>query len=289
MAKSVLEKLRDDYHKQICEDLLSYRSGTKFLNIADKSSKASVEISDLMVAKLPAKISKTNLSSQTIGQRFTETTKSFVDTSFRKLGHLRPGDWIATTSQAGIGIAKYDQYEHLAKLDALVKQYPDLKSALGGDYLVIPDIIIARKSESDQVINLNEEFVGASKASGSLSPLRVNNFDSDHVILHASISCKWTIRSDRAQNTRTEALNLIRNRKGKTPQVVAVTFEPLPTRLASICLGTGDLDCTYHVALHELQSALSETSYHDQSEMLNEFIEGRRLRDIGDLPLDLAV
>lgn len=31
---------------------------------------------------------------------------------------------------------------------------------------------------------------------------------------HASISAKFTMRSDRAQNSRTEALNLIRNRKG---------------------------------------------------------------------------
>lgn len=107
-------------------------------------------------------------------------------------------------------------------------------------------------------------------------------------ILHASISCKWTIRSDRAQNTRTEALNLIRNRKGKVPIVVAVTFEPLPTRIASIALGTGDLDCTYHGALHELLEAVEEAGSEDQKEMLDTLVQGRRLRDISDLPFDLA-
>ncbi len=37
--------------------------------------------------------------------------------------------------------------------------------------------------------------------------------------------------SDRAQNTRSEALNLIRNRKGRLPHIVVVTEEPSPSRL----------------------------------------------------------
>ena len=71
-------------------------------------------------------------------------------------------------------------------------------------------------------------------------------------LLHASISCKWTIRSDRSQNARSEAQNLIRNRKGHLPHVVVITAEPSPSRLASIALGTGDIDCVYHFALYEL-------------------------------------
>jgi acetylornithine deacetylase/succinyl-diaminopimelate desuccinylase-like protein len=42
---------------------------------------------------------------------------------------------------------------------------------------------------------------------------------------------------------RSTGLNLIRNRKGHTPHIAAMTAEPLPTRLASLALGTGDLDC----------------------------------------------
>lgn len=121
---------------------------------------------------------------------------------------------------------------------------------------------------------------------GRYTPLRerVNKIS----ILHASISCKWTIRSDRAQNTRTEALNLIRNRKGKVPFVAAVTFEPMPTRIASIALGTGDLDCTYHGCLQELLEAVEEIRNQGQKDMLHTLVDGRRLRDISDLALDLA-
>lgn len=96
-------------------------------------------------------------------------------------------------------------------------------------------------------------------------------------------------RSDRGQNARTEALNLIRNRKGRLPHVVSVTAEPLPTRLASLALGTGDLDCVYHFALPELQAAIAGIDNEDQMDMLKTLTEGRRLRDISDLPFDLAI
>ncbi len=70
---------------------------------------------------------------------------------------------------------------------------------------------------------------------------------------------------------------------------MTVTAEPLPTRLASLALGTGDLDCVYHFALPELREAVEKIGSEDQLEMLLGMINGRRLRDISDLPLDLAI
>ena len=108
-------------------------------------------------------------------------------------------------------------------------------------------------------------------------------------LLHASISCKWTLRSDRAQNARAEALNLVRNRKGHLPHVVVVTGEPLPSRLASLALGTGDIDCVYHFALSELMKTVEDAGLSDAQDMLAIMVNGKRLKDISDLPLDLAV
>jgi hypothetical protein len=108
-------------------------------------------------------------------------------------------------------------------------------------------------------------------------------------ILHASISCKLTIRSDRSQNSRSEALNLIRNRRGKLPHIVVVTGEPLPSRLSSIALGGGDIDCVYHFALPELLETVKELNLPDSEEALKIMVDGKRLKDISDLPLDLAV
>ncbi len=204
--------------------------------------------------------------------------------------HRGPGDWALSTSQGASGIAKFAQYAHIAQLQKVIEEHPALKASLGGDYLITPDIVVSRTALTDSQINAVKSVVGTDNPEARLSPLRLGNVEGAPSILHASISMKWSMRSDRSQNTRTEALNLIRNRKGSTPQIVVVTFEPLPSRLASIAMGTGDIDCTYHAALDELLASARELNDSGaQLEMLEMLVNGQRLRDISDLPLDLAV
>ena len=145
--------------------------------------------------------------------------------------------------------------------------------------------LIYRNLCSDEEINTPNPMVDNSVSLAT----DIRRSNGGKPILHASISAKWTIRSDRAQNSRTEALNLIRNRKGHLPHIVVVTAEPLPSRLASIAMGTGDIDCVYHFALYELIQAVKQAGAEDALEMLNVLISGKRLKDISDLPLDLSV
>jgi hypothetical protein len=291
MKKPKLYDLRVEYHSKILRELLGQRSGSGAFSNADSGSNTSKQIASRIAKKLElrtgCKACRHLPTEQTLGNIFARFTAGFLDDAFHRLHRLRPGDWVFSTSQDPKGISKYHQYEHLAELEEVLAQRPELRSTLGGDYFITPDITVARKPVSDDEINRDAVFVETSKPGGDLAPLResVNRTS----ILHASISCKWTIRSDRAQNTRTEALNLIRNRKGKVPVVVAVTFEPLPTRIASIALGTGDLDCTYHAALYELQESVREIENEDQADMLATLVKGRRLRDVSDLPFDLAI
>jgi hypothetical protein len=167
----------------------------------------------------------------------------------------------------------------------VAKKHPEIEVLLGSDYVIAPDIILVRQPEPDEVINANQFLVDETVSLRSSLRRRNNGLP----ILHASISCKWTLRSDRAQNARSEALNLIRNRKGRLPHIAVVTGEPLPSRLASLALGTGDIDCVYHFVLPELVSATEKTGHDDTIHLVKIMTEGKRLRDISDLPLDLAV
>jgi len=214
---------------------------------------------------------------------FESLTRYYLVQAFDLIGHLRPGEWVFSV----LGDAPvFDQYEYLADLADVLAQHPDLRATLG-DYLVKPDIVVGRSPVSDQQINQDAEILQGGTA--TLTPLRAGNFPEPKPILHASISCKWTIRSDRSQNARTEGLNLTRNRKGNTPHIVIVTAEPLPSRIASVALGTGDLDCVYHVALYELAESVEEVGDETLSEMFDLLVNGKRLRDISDLPFDLAI
>ena len=286
---ATLAELRSAYHQRLCGTVLSATvgpNGLPYHNIADGANANSVAIARAMVERIGHPIHDVKLKPQQLGQLFANATCDYLRGCFGHLAHLRPGTFAFAADQPRDGIKLYDQYAHLAILSDLAKIHKELRSTLGGEYLVMPDIVVLKRPFTDAEINAAGEFV-ADDGLATLTPLR--QADTLRPTLHASVSCKWTMRSDRAQNIRTEALNLLRNRKGQAPRIAAVTFEPMPSRLVSIAIGTGDVDCTYHVALHELRAAIHELGLQDQEEQLDDLIVGRRIRDISDLPLDLAI
>lgn len=309
MKNGLLHDLRSDFHRVISRDILGPKKNgkggivyfvdktlnekTPAYSCADKDSKASVLIAYRLSQMLGCPACEKPPEGQTAGTLFVNHTACFLREAFNKLGQIRPGKWKFETRQFANGIARYEQYEHLGDLDRFLKENPKLKSALGGDYLITPDIVVSRSQIKNEDVNRKEALIRRGDKAAKLTPLLEANTEKPRDILHASISCKWTMRSDRAQNTRTEALNLIRNRKGRTPCITAVTFEPTPSRLASIAMGTGDIDCTYHGALYELLEVVEklerERGLGDSWELLQSLVEGRRLRDISDLPFDLAI
>ena len=285
MNEAFLSEARRSFHAALLASVL--HSDTKGVpSNADSHSKPSVSIANGILKLLGATAIDARLAGQMAGRKFEEICKEYLEHTFPCLEHLRPGRWeVSKVIGARAAIAQYDQYQHLAALDAASKANPELAAALGSDYLIKPDVVIIRWPEEDETINTGGTIVDEQQA--LLTPLRRNNNESP--ILHASVSCKWTIRSDRAQNARSEALNLVRNRKGRLPHVVVVTGEPTPNRIASIALGTGDIDCVYHFALPELEETVQDLGLDDARELLDTMISGKRLRDIADLPLDLVI
>ena len=277
---------RKVFHAVLLEKTLTI-SGTGVPSNADGSSRASILIAKGIADLLKAETQGERVPGQTSGNQFEGACADFMKQTFEKLGHLRPGLWDIhqVSGRNRLEIARYEQYAHLVALDKAAKNNPELAAALGSDYTITPDIVVTRATEDDARINLNEFLIDDTVS--KLASLRKTH--NKLPLLHASISCKWTIRSDRAQNARSEALNLIRNRKGRLPHVVVVTAEPTPSRLASIALGTGDIDCVYHFALYELQETIKKLGMDDASDLLAIMVDGNRLKDISDLPLDLAI
>jgi len=276
-----IDHLRKEYHAAVCRQVLGYRTGVP--NIADGSSERSVQLAEGIVARLGFPTCPKPPTGQGAGALFETLTRGYLEKAFGLLQHLRPGDWVFSVHG---DITDFEQYEHLKDLAHILAQHPGLRATLG-DYMVKPDILIGRSPVSDESISRGSGVLEGEIA--TLTPLRARNSQMPRPILHASISCKWTIRSDRSQNARTEGLNLIRNRQGNTPHIVIVTAEPLPSRIASVALGTGDIDCVYHMALYELAESVSQSGDETLSEMYKLLVDGKRLRDISDLPFDLAI
>lgn len=177
----------------------------------------------------------------------------------KRLGTLAPGQqW---TARRGALITQYSQYEHLQRLNQLVLSDPTLATTIGQDYLIRPDVVIGLENVPT-----------------------VNGME----LMHAAVSCKWTIRSDRVQNIRHENNQMVRHRRGRQPHLVTVTAEPLPSRLASIARGTGEVDAVYHLAYEELHAAVLASNNLGQQAAWSEITGQGRLLDYNLLADHLA-
>ncbi len=284
--QALIAEARRRYHAGLLSNEILTIDAKGIPSNADRSSNLSIAIAQGIARRLMASVQEKALG-QTVGAKFEQLNMEFIKQTFPHLQNLRPGKWhIAKLgNRNSIKTSSFAQYEHLDYLSQLTKDDARLAASMGNDYMVAPDVVVYRETESDEVINEGEVIVDNSVC--NLSDIRKSC--GGLPILHASISAKWTMRSDRAQNSRTEALGLIRNRKGRLPHIVVVTGEPMPARIASLALGTGDIDCVYHFALNELVESVKEVGAEDSIEMLNILISGKRLKDISDLPLDLSV
>jgi hypothetical protein len=76
-------------------------------------------------------------------------------------------------------------------------------------------------------------------------------------------------------------------RRGRMPHFAAVTMEPRPYYLGRLGMGTGDLDCVYHLALPELAKAVEDVyvgpKRAKQRDTFRRLVDQRRLRDYDDL------
>lgn len=288
MREPFILEARRKYHQALIQQKVLSFDADGIASNADRKNAPSVAIAQIMAQRLGAKVEK-KLPAQTSGKLFEQLTMQYISDTFPRLQHLRPGDWTVLNlgNQSAVKTSDFAQYEHLSYLAELAGQNRRLATTLGNDYMVAPDVVIYRGLYEDEQINEPAPCVNDDIA--TMAALRKKN--GGKPILHASISAKWTMRSDRAQNSRTEALNLIRNRKGNLPHIVVVTGEPLPSRLSSLAVGTGDIDCVYHFALYELIEAIhtfGQDGREDLIETIDSLVEGKRLKDISDLPLDLS-
>jgi len=286
VSESFFSQSRKMFYKSLVNILLTDSNGVP--SNADKNNPLSVKVASGIARLIQAEAKGARLAGQAAGSKFEEICLAFIQNTFLKLDHLRPGKWTVAriTGRTRLALADFEQYSHLTAIAAATKTNRQLAAAIGSDYIITPDIIISRAPEEDKVINRSQILVDETCV--KLAALRKTN--KCLPMLHASISCKWTIRSDRAQNARSEALNLIGNRKGHLPHVVVITGEPLPSRIASLALGTGNIDCVYHFALQELIATVEDLKDEEGTkDTLRTMVEGKRLKDIADLPLDLAV
>lgn len=218
-------------------------------NCSDAGSRPSVRIATRMMANLGLDENAPGPAGEP-GPQLEAGVASFLEGELSQ--HQRALEWKVSRNRV---VTDFDQYSHLSRLQTIINEDKTntLGVEIGRDYLVKPDVT-----------------VGLDTSRGEF--------------LHAAVSCKWTLRSDRAQNVRHEAIILTRHRRGRQPHIVAVTAEPMPTRIAALARGTGEIDAVYHVALDALTNAIDDVGTVEQQSVLRELVGQDRLFDLRTLP-----
>ncbi|MCM3895787.1 restriction endonuclease [Gordonia sputi] len=244
--------------------LLGWKQARKALvpNTADSDNAASREIAAAILDQIG--IGRGQPSGVANSQSGRPLERAVAETLARDLPVLDADrGWII--NDLSHPITDFLQYTHLQRVDRLVKENAELRTTLGTDYIIRPDVVVGLPSRSSD----------------------------DPPFLHAAVSCKWTIRSDRVQNIRHENNQMIRHRRERLPHLVTVTAEPLPSRLAAIARGTGEVDAVYHIAFDALAASIASLGSagritKDQIDSWHEVTTQGRVRPYSDLAPTLA-
>lgn len=207
MSDALIAETRKKFHRRLIENGVLTVSENGTVSNADSSSASSKAVAlrtaEIISGKCRCRLHVVNKpAGQTLGRQFEVHTADFLSATFLELGSIRPGKW--NIACPGLGVSTFTQYEHLAELSSLINCNPQLAAALGNDYVIAPDIVIYRERYTDDELNVCGHIVNMTSALAS--DIRAVNGTSP--VLHAVISAKYTMRSDRAQNSRTEAFNL---------------------------------------------------------------------------------
>lgn len=255
--------MRDVAAPAFVQQLLGWKTSTKnkllwaqVPNNADVDNRESLLLSAVMLQAVDDTVAGQRRPPTDPGSRLEEAVRTDLAL---QLAARSPGrSW---SVRRGALITDYSQYVHLLQLNQLVLTSPTLSVTIGQDYLIKPDVTVGLENVPT-----------------------VNGM----TLLHAAVSCKWTIRSDRVQNIRHENNQMVRHRRGRQPHLVSVTAEPLPSRLASIARGTGEVDAVYHIAYEELHAAVMASNNVGQQAAWAEITGQGRLLDYNLLAEHLA-
>lgn len=272
-------------------DLCGFRDGRA--STSDKNDKASVELGEVFFAKLGVPPEKPDVKS--VDKHWA---KAMVEDLSVKLAGSAPH----LTVSAERSLLEFEQYGHL---DALKKLTGDSIDGIMPALTALELSLLEHQGEEigPLALALRAAIEDADSRRRSLvdllgdeSPLRLDLAVQRPLIpaapstaphLVAGLSLKWSLRTDRLQDPRTQGAKMASMRRGRMPHFAAVTMEPRPYMLARLGQGTGDLDCVYHLALPALIASVEETcnskARQRSRDTFMRMVDQRRVRDYDDL------
>lgn len=276
------------------KDLCGYRDHGK-PNTSDASGQLSVDLGQALFEALGVDPKATGLEptgapfsrrvAADLQQRVNQSGSSLLVVPEKPLNAFDQYTHVAALRQASPGPSKQYQtaWNRLAKFTRTVVPETDRKrNRLEGLLDGVEDAVEA-DTDTRRILfeQVGEESLLKLDVTASMPTTGVPT-------LEVGLSLKWSLRTDRAQDCRSQGAKMSALRRGRMPHFAAVTMEPRPYMLNLLGGGSGEVDCVYHLDLAALSEAVEAACRGNRQRQptLNTFrrlVAQRRLRDYDDL------
>ena len=152
MPDGAIAEARRRFHRRLIQThVLALRAGA--VTNADTSSAGSRAIAsristDMCSALRIKTLNSPGLTGQEQGRIFGDLTREFLEAALPAI----PGIPHELAHVTGGSIAHYAQYAHLRRVEAVIRDYPELQVSLGGDYIIAPDVVVSRLPLEDEAL-----------------------------------------------------------------------------------------------------------------------------------------
>jgi hypothetical protein len=271
-------------------DLCGYRHGRP--NTSDKNDPLSVELGNALFERIG--VPRHTDAPADVGRTMEE--KLVAD-----LQQHRP-DMVIARGRAAVN---FEQFEHLGAIEkARQIQFAGVELNLLLDELVK---LVPSTNATYKVLQRAQRIREKVDVSPGILAEVLDNIPKESLLkldlvvsesgslpeLFIGASCKWTLRTDRAQDCISQGHKLVSLRRGRMPHYAAITMEPRPAMLRLLADGSGAVDCVYHLDLVSLQGAVEDVEQArpmkrlagswSPGQTLERLCRLRRLRDYDDL------
>lgn len=143
--KALITGQREWLHAEIIRQGILAVNANGIATNADKSNAPSRAIAANLASQLMSETHERQ-AGQTSGSRFEAIVAEFLRRTFPRLQHVRPGEWevLQLGNRSTVRTSSFAQYEHLEYLQELTNANARLKTIIGNDYIVAPDVVVYR-------------------------------------------------------------------------------------------------------------------------------------------------
>lgn len=279
-------------------DLCKYRASHGMPNTSDSNDKASVALGQAMFDAMG--VARDATGSEPTGSPLARMVAADLAASIAGTGSSVS---VATEQH----LNKFQQYRHVGAIGDLAADpsraystaWRRLRDEVGKRVTTPPSAVARMQTLLTAVEAAVDEEVetrrGILAEVGSESLLRLDVTaaeaqDGRLPELLVGLSLKWSLRTDRAQDCRSQGAKLAALRRGRMPHFATVTMEPRPYMLNLLGGGSGDVDCVYHLDLAALTVAVdsvyggrTDKASRNTKDTFRRLVDQRRVRDYDEL------